>query len=185
MRYAFSSIELILSRIIISIALLSIPSIIQISYKSINNILLSEAITTSYTKISNIISHPWNNAINPALTQPIYHSDELPSNSLTQRHISQIKPNNINSDKSSINGFSGDNGKLIANALNLLNLDYKIDLKFIDGFELNDIIATSPSDSIQITITTKANNQPIILKSYSYNIGEPLIESLVIPPPQP
>ena len=99
MRYAFSSIELILSIIIISIALLSIPSIIQISYKSINNILLSEAITTSYTKISNIISHPWNNAINPALAQPIYHSDELPSNSLTQRHISQIKPNNINSDK--------------------------------------------------------------------------------------
>ena len=96
-----------------------------------------------------------------------------------------IEFNNINSDKSSINGFSGDNGKLIANALNLLNLDYKIDLKFIDGFELNDIIATSPSDSIQITITTKANNQPIILKSYSYNIGEPLIESLVIPPPQP
>ncbi|WP_141080810.1 hypothetical protein [Campylobacter lanienae] len=185
MRYAFSSIELILSIIIISIALSSIPSIIQISYRSINNILLSEAITASYTKISNIISHPWNNAINPALAQPIYHSDELPLNSLTQRHISQIMPNNINSDKSSINGFSGDSGELIANAMNLLNLDYKIDLKFIDGFELNDIVATSPSDSIQITITTKANNQPIILKSYSYNIGEPLIESLVIPPPQP
>ncbi len=185
MRYAFSSIELILSIIIISIALSSLPAILQSSYKSSMDIILSEAITSSYTKLLNIMTHPWNDSISPALAQPIYHSNEIPSNSLTSRHISNILPNSINMAKNSINGFNQDSKELKAgiNSKNLLNLDYKISVGFIDGFRLNNTIKYTPSDTVQITITTKANNQPIILKAYSYNIGEPLIKSLIIPAP--
>ena len=84
--------------------------------------------------------------------------------------------------KNSINGFNQDSKELKAgiNSKNLLNLDYKISVGFIDGFRLNNTIKSTPSDTVQITITTKANNQPIILKAYSYNIGEPLIKSLII-----
>ena len=127
MRYAFSSIELILSIIIISIALSSLPAILQSSYKSSMDIILSEAITSSYTKLLNIMTHPWNDSISPALAQPIYHSNEIPSNSLTSRHISTILPNSINMAKNSINGFNQDSKEWKAgiNSKNLLNLDYK------------------------------------------------------------
>ncbi|ARR00634.1 hypothetical protein [Campylobacter porcelli] len=176
MRYAFSSIELVISIIIVSIGVYSIPSIIQISHKSASDMILSQAISQSYTKMLNIISHPWSDSIDPALPQPIYHSDTLPLNSLTSRQISQISPNNINNNKNSINGFDGDSGVLKASSKSLLNLDYLIKVKFVD--KPNGI---SSSDAMQISISTKANDQLIILNSYSYNIGEPLIKSLIIP----
>lgn len=185
MRYAFSSIELILSIIIISVALSSLPAILQSGYKSTKDIILSEAISASYTKLLNIMAHSWNDSISPSLAQPIYHSDKLPLNSLTSRDITQIIPNSINSAKNSINGFNNDSGELKAgvSSKNMLNLNYDIRVGFIDGFELDSSIKSTPSDTIQIAITTKANNQPVILRSYSYNIGEPLIKSLIIQAP--
>lgn len=185
MRYAFSSLELILSIIIVAIALSSLPSILQISVKSINDAILSEAVTASYTKLSNIIAHPWNDAISPSLTQPIYYSSELPLNSLTSRVISKITPNKINTDKNSINGFNGDNGLLKpgVDSKNLLNLEYAISVGFINDFKFTTNTTNNPTDAIAIKLTTKANTKPIILYSYSYNIGEPLIRSLIIPSP--
>lgn len=185
MRYAFSSLELILSIIIVAIALSSLPSILQISVKSINDTILSEAVTASYTKLSNIIAHPWNDAISPSLAQPIYYSSELPLNSLTSRVISKITPNKINTAKNSINGFNGDSGLLKpgVDSKNLLNLEYAIDVGFINDFKFTTNTTNNPTDTIAIKLTTKANTKPIILYSYSYNIGEPLIRSLIIPSP--
>lgn len=185
MRYAFSSLELILSIIIVAIALSSLPSILQISVKSINDAILSEAVTASYTKLSNIIAHPWNDAISPNLAQPIYYSSELPLNSLTSRVISKITPNKINTAKNSINGFNGDSGLLKpgVDSKNLLNLEYAIDVGFINDFKFTTNTTNNPTDAIAIKLTTKANTKPIILYSYSYNIGEPLIRSLIIPSP--
>lgn len=185
MRYAFSSLELILSIIIVAIALSSLPSILQISVKSINDAILSEAVTASYTKLSNIITHPWNDAISPSLAQPIYYSSELPLNSLTSRVISKITPNKINTAKNSINGFNGDNGLLKpgADSKNLLNLEYAIDVGFISDFKFATNTTNNPTDAIAIKLTTKANTKPIVLYAYSYNIGEPLIRSLIIPSP--
>lgn len=185
MRYAFSSLELILSIIIVAIALSSLPSILQISVKSINDTILSEAVTASYTKLSNIIAHPWNDAISPSLAQPIYYSSELPLNSLTSRVISKITPNKINTAKNSINGFNGDSGLLKpgVDSKNLLNLEYAIDVGFINDFKFTTNTTNNPTDAIAIKLTTKANTKPIILYSYSYNIGEPLIRSLIIPSP--
>ena len=185
MRYAFSSLELILSIIIVAIALSSLPSILQISVKSINDAILSEAVTASYTKLSNIIAHPWNDAISPSLAQPIYHSSELPLNSLTSRVISKITPNKINTAKNSINGFNGDSGLLKPgiDSKNLLNLEYAINVGFINDFKFTTNTTNNPTDAIAIKLTTKANTKPIILYSYSYNIGEPLIRSLIIPSP--
>lgn len=185
MRYAFSSLELILSIIIVAIALSSLPSILQISVKSINDAILSEAITASYTKLSNIIAHPWNDAISPSLAQPIYYSSELPLNSLTSRVISKITPNKINTAKNSINGFNGDSGLLKpgVDSKNLLNLEYAISVGFINDFKFTTNTTNNPTDAIAIKLTTKANTKPIILYSYSYNIGEPLIRSLIIPSP--
>lgn len=185
MRYAFSSLELILSIIIVAIALSSLPSILQISVKSINDAILSEAVTASYTKLSNIIAHPWNDAISPSLAQPIYYSSELPLNSLTSRVISKITPNKINTAKNSINGFNGDSGLLKpgVDSKNLLNLEYAIDVGFINDFKFTTNTTNNPTDAIAIKLTTKANTKPIILYSYSYNIGEPLIRSLIIPSP--
>lgn len=185
MRYAFSSLELILSIIIVAIALSSLPSILQISVKSINDAILSEAVTASYTKLSNIIAHPWNDAISPSLAQPIYYSSELPLNSLTSRVISKITPNKINTAKNSINGFNGDSGLLKpgVDSKNLLNLEYAINVGFINDFKFTTNTTNNPTDAIAIKLTTKANTKPIILYSYSYNIGEPLIRSLIIPSP--
>lgn len=185
MRYAFSSLELILSIIIVAIALSSLPSILQISVKSINDAILSEAVTASYTKLSNIIAHPWNDAISPNLAQPIYYSSELPLNSLTSRVISKITPNKINTAKNSINGFNGDSGLLKpgVDSKNLLNLEYAINVGFINDFKFTTNTTNNPTDAIAIKLTTKANTKPIILYSYSYNIGEPLIRSLIIPSP--
>lgn len=185
MRYAFSSLELILSIIIVAIALSSLPSILQISVKSINDAILSEAVTASYTKLSNIIAHPWNDAISPSLAQPIYYSSELPLNSLTSRVISKITPNKINTAKNSINGFNGDSGLLKpgVDSKNLLNLEYAISVGFINDFKFTTNTTNNPTDAIVIKLTTKANTKPIILYSYSYNIGEPLIRSLIIPSP--
>ena len=185
MRYAFSSLELILSIIIVAIALSSLPSILQISVKSINDAILSEAVTASYTKLSNIIAHPWNDAISPSLAQPIYYSSELPLNSLTSRVISKITPNKINTAKNSINGFNGDSGLLKpgVDSKNLLNLEYAISVGFINDFKFTTNTTNNPTDTIAIKLTTKANTKPIILYSYSYNIGEPLIRSLIIPSP--
>ena len=185
MRYAFSSLELILSIIIVAIALSSLPSILQISVKSTNDAILSEAVTASYTKLSNIIAHPWNDAISPSLAQPIYYSSELPLNSLTSRVISKITPNKINTAKNSINGFNGDSGILKpgVDSKNLLNLEYAIDVGFISDFKFTTNTTNNPTDAITIKLTTKANTKPIILYSYSYNIGEPLIRSLIIPSP--
>ncbi|MBR2148747.1 MAG: hypothetical protein IKK31_01030 [Campylobacter sp.] len=185
MRYAFSSLELILSIIIVAIALSSLPSILQISVKSINDAILSEAVTASYTKLSNIIAHPWNDAISPSLAQPIYYSSELPLNSLTSRVISKITPNKINTAKNSINGFNGDSGLLKpgVDSKNLLNLEYAISVGFINDFKFTTNTTNNPTDAIAIKLTTKANTKPIILYSYSYNIGEPLIRSLIIPSP--
>lgn len=185
MRYAFSSLELILSIIIVAIALSSLPSILQISVKSINDAILSEAVTASYTKLSNIIAHPWNDAISPSLAQPIYYSSELPLNSLTSRVISKITPNKINTSKNSINGFNGDSGLLKpgVDSKNLLNLEYAIDVGFINDFKFTTNTTNNPNDAIAIKLTTKANTKPIILYGYSYNIGEPLIRSLIIPSP--
>lgn len=185
MRYAFSSLELILSIIIVAIALSSLPSILQISVKSINDAILSEAVTASYTKLSNIVAHPWNDAISPSLAQPIYYSSELPLNSLTSRVISKITPNKINTAKNSINGFNGDSGLLKpgVDSKNLLNLEYAINVGFIDDFKFATNTTNNPTDAIAIKLTTKANTKPIILYSYSYNIGEPLIRSLIIPSP--
>lgn len=185
MRYAFSSLELILSIIIVAIALSSLPSILQISVKSINDAILSEAVTASYTKLSNIIAHPWNDAISPSLAQPIYYSSELPLNSITSRVISKITPNKINTAKNSINGFNGDSGLLKpgVDSKNLLNLEYAIDVGFINDFKFTTNTTNNPTDAIVIKLTTKANTKPIILYSYSYNIGEPLIRSLIIPSP--
>lgn len=185
MRYAFSSLELILSIIIVAIALSSLPSILQISVKSINDAILSEAVTASYTKLSNIIAHPWNDAISPSLAQPIYYSSELPLNSLTSRVISKITPNKINTAKNSINGFNGDSGLLKpgVDSKNLLNLEYAISVGFINDFKFTTNTTNNPTDAIAIKLTTKANAKPIILYSYSYNIGEPLIRSLIIPSP--
>ncbi|WP_299042802.1 hypothetical protein [uncultured Campylobacter sp.] len=185
MRYAFSSLELILSIIIVAIALSSLPSILQISVKSINDAILSEAVTASYTKLSNIIAHPWNDAISPSLAQPIYYSSELPLNSITSRVISKITPNKINTAKNSINGFNGDSGLLKpgVDSKNLLNLEYAIDVGFINDFKFTTNTTNNPTDAIAIKLTTKANTKPIILYSYSYNIGEPLIRSLIIPSP--
>lgn len=185
MRYAFSSLELILSIIIVAIALSSLPSILQISVKSINDAILSEAVTASYTKLSNIIAHPWNDAISPSLAQPIYYSSELPLNSLTSRVISKITPNKINTAKNSINGFNGDSGLLKpgVDSKNLLNLEYAINVGFINDFKFTKNTTNNPTDAIAIKLTTKANTKPIILYSYSYNIGEPLIRSLIIPSP--
>ncbi|MEE3693666.1 hypothetical protein V2I21_00760 [Campylobacter sp. CLAX-22107-21] len=185
MRYAFSSLELILSIIIVAIALSSLPSILQISVKSTNDAILSEAVTASYTKLSNIIAHPWNDAISPSLAQPIYYSSELPLNSLTSRVISKITPNKINTAKNSINGFNGDSGLLKpgVNSKNLLNLEYAISVGFINNFKFTTNTTNNPTDAIAIKLTTKANTKPIILYSYSYNIGEPLIRSLIIPSP--
>ena len=185
MRYAFSSLELILSIIIVAIALSSLPSILQISVKSTNDAILSEAVTASYTKLSNIIAHPWNDAISPSLAQPIYYSSELPLNSLTSRVISKITPNKINTAKNSINGFNGDSGLLKpgVDSKNLLNLEYAISVGFINNFKFTTNTTNNPTDAIAIKLTTKANTKPIILYSYSYNIGEPLIRSLIIPSP--
>lgn len=185
MRYAFSSLELILSIIIVAIALSSLPSILQISVKSINDAILSEAVTASYTKLSNIIAHPWNDAISPSLAQPIYYSSELPLNSLTSRVISKITPNKINTAKNSINGFNGDSGLLKpgVDSKNLLNLEYAISVGFINDFKFTTNTTNNPTDAIAIKLTTKANTKPIILYSYSYNIGEQLIRSLIIPSP--
>lgn len=185
MRYAFSSLELILSIIIVAIALSSLPSILQISVKSTNDAILSEAVTASYTKLSNIIAHPWNDAISPSLAQPIYYSSELPLNSLTSRVISKITPNKINTAKNSINGFNGDSGLLKpgVDSKNLLNLEYAINVGFINNFKFTTNTTNNPTDAIAIKLTTKANTKPIILYSYSYNIGEPLIRSLIIPSP--
>ena len=185
MRYAFSSLELILSIIIVAIALSSLPSILQISVKSINDAILSEAVTASYTKLSNIIAHPWNDAISPSLAQPIYYSSELPLNSLTSRVISKITPNKINTAKNSINGFNGDSGLLKpgVDSKNLLNLEYAISVGFINDFKFTTNTTNNPTDAIAIKLTTKANTKPIILYSYSYNIVEPLIRSLIIPSP--
>lgn len=185
MRYAFSSLELILSIIIVAIALSSLPSILQISVKSINDTILSEAVTASYTKLSNIVAHPWNDAISPSLAQPIYYSNELPLNSLTSRVISKITPNKINTAKNSINGFNGDSGLLKpgVDSKNLLNLEYAISVGFINDFKFTTNTTNNPTDAIAIKLTTKANTKPIILYSYSYNIGEPLIRSLIIPSP--
>lgn len=185
MRYAFSSLELILSIIIVAIALPSLPSILQISVKSTNDAILSEAVTASYTKLSNIIAHPWNDAISPSLAQPIYYSSELPLNSLTSRVISKITPNKINTAKNSINGFNGDSGILKpgADSKNLLNLEYAISVGFINDFKFTTNTTNNPTDAIAIKLTTKANTKPIILYSYSYNIGEPLIRSLIISSP--
>ncbi|WP_086295918.1 hypothetical protein [Campylobacter devanensis] len=185
MRYAFSSLELILSIIIVAIALSSLPSILQISVKSTNDAILSEAVTASYTKLSNIIAHPWNDAISPSLAQPIYYSSELPLNSLTSRVISKITPNKINTAKNSINGFNGDSGLLKpgVDSKNLLNLEYAISVGFINNFKFTTNTTNNPTDAIAINLTTKANTKPIILYSYSYNIGEPLIRSLIIPSP--
>ncbi|MBR2164542.1 MAG: hypothetical protein IJ953_06720 [Campylobacter sp.] len=185
MRYAFSSLELILSIIIVAIALSSLPSILQISVKSINDTILSEAVTASYTKLSNIVAHPWNDAISPSLAQPIYYSSELPLNSLTSRVISKITPNKINTAKNSINGFNGDSGLLKpgVDSKNLLNLEYAISVGFINDFKFTTNTTNNPTDAIVIKLTTKANTKPIILYSYSYNIGEPLIRSLIIPSP--
>ncbi|ARQ99155.1 prepilin-type N-terminal cleavage/methylation domain-containing protein [Campylobacter devanensis] len=185
MRYAFSSLELILSIIIVAIALSSLPSILQISVKSTNDAILSEAVTASYTKLSNIIAHPWNDAISPSLAQPIYYSSELPLNSLTSRVISKITPNKINTAKNSINGFNGDSGLLKpgVDSKNLLNLEYAISVGFINDFKFTTNTTKNPADAIAIKLTTKANTKPIIFYSYSYNIGEPLIRSLIIPSP--
>lgn len=185
MRYAFSSLELILSIIIVAIALSSLPSILQISVKSINDAILSEAVTASYTKLSNIIAHPWNDAISPSLAQPIYYSSELPLNSITSRVISKITPNKINTAQNSINGFNGDSGLLKpgVDSKNLLNLEYAISVGFINDFKFTTNTTNNPTDAIAIKLTTKANTKPIILYSYSYNIGEPLIRSLIIPSP--
>ncbi|WP_086241272.1 hypothetical protein [Campylobacter devanensis] len=185
MRYAFSSLELILSIIIVAIALSSLPSILQISVKSTNDAILSEAVTASYTKLSNIIAHPWNDAISPSLAQPIYYSSELPLNSLTSRVISKITPNKINTAKNSINGFNGDSGLLKpgVDSKNLLNLEYAISVGFINNFKFTTNTTNNPADAIAIKLTTKANTKPIIFYSYSYNIGEPLIRSLIIPSP--
>ncbi len=58
-RYAFTMIELIFAIVVISIAVISLPMMIQTSTKGIENNLVQEAIFASSAKLNEIISYPW------------------------------------------------------------------------------------------------------------------------------
>jgi len=58
-RYAFSLIELIFAIVVISIAVISLPMMIQTTSKGIQGNLTQEAIFASSTKLNEIISYPW------------------------------------------------------------------------------------------------------------------------------
>jgi len=58
-RYAFTMIELIFAIVVISIAVISLPMMIQTSTKGIESNLVQEAIFASSAKLKEIISYPW------------------------------------------------------------------------------------------------------------------------------
>lgn len=58
-RYAFTMIELIFAIVVISIAVISLPMMIQTSTKGIEGNLVQEAIFASSAKLNEIISYPW------------------------------------------------------------------------------------------------------------------------------
>ena len=65
-RYAFTMIELIFAIVVISIAVVSLPMMIQTSTKGIEGNLIQEAIFASSAKLNEIISYPWDDNSMPS-----------------------------------------------------------------------------------------------------------------------
>lgn len=64
MKHAFTVLELILVIVIVGISAAAVPALVMSSTKINEAVLLQEAITSSKTKLSQILLYPWNSALN-------------------------------------------------------------------------------------------------------------------------
>ncbi|EAH8299266.1 type II secretion system protein [Campylobacter fetus] len=207
MKHAFTVLELILVIVIVGISAAAVPALVMSSTKTNEAVLLQEAITSSKTKLSQILLYPWNSALNQSNSNtssfPILKTDPAKSrpglNSFyNKRDITRLKDDGtteeVNAEivgtaakKEGINQFDQDKGSIELKGdlnvrKNILKLDYKVEVGYIDI--QNGILTSSTTNKINIkdailveiqTTTTLSDKKNVVMRAYSFNIGTPKI----------
>ncbi|OCR85878.1 type II secretion system protein [Campylobacter fetus] len=158
MKHAFTVLELILVIVIVGISAAAVPALVISSTKTSETILLQEAITSSKTKLSQILLYPWNSALVGSGTFPIIQTSDTPDITKSRKGLEsfyspraitrqntdgtgeeQVKAAPIeNTKKEGINQFDQDKGsiKLTGDTFNdrknILKLDYKVEVGYVD-----------------------------------------------------
>ncbi|WP_419249863.1 type II secretion system protein [Campylobacter fetus] len=207
MKHAFTVLELILVIVIVGISAAAVPALVMSSTKTNEAVLLQEAITSSKTKLSQILLYPWNSALNQSNSNtssfPILKTDPAKSrpglNSFyNKKDITRLKDDGtteeVNAEivgtaakKEGINQFDQDKGSIELKGdlnvrKNILKLDYKVEVGYIDI--QNGILTSSTTNKINIkdailveiqTTTTLSDKKNVVMRAYSFNIGTPKI----------
>jgi len=181
---AFTLIELIFSIVIISIAVISMPTITQVSSKGIENSLVQEAIFTASTELSQAQSYYWDeNSVESANTLArVINLNNNDCNSVTKLrpgHINQPKHrrclnNNTTPLLNAAGGTINDLNDLSHNQASIFDLAFSADA---DGYKQDynsTFIITYPQAGVKKITSTIVSNNNIIssLSAYSCNIGE-------------
>ncbi|ABK82424.1 type II secretion system protein [Campylobacter fetus] len=161
MKHAFTVLELILVIVIVGISTAAVPALVMSSTKTNEAVLLQEAITSSKTKLSQILLYPWNSALNQSNSNtssfPILKTSSVDNlaekrpglNSFyNKRDITRLKDDGtteeVNAEivgtaakKEGINQFDQDKGSIdISNPKfnerkNILKLDYTVTVSYL------------------------------------------------------
>lgn len=161
MKHAFTVLELILVIVIVGISAAAVPALVMSSTKTNEAVLLQEAITSSKTKLSQILLYPWNSALNQSNSNtssfPILKTSSVDNlaksrpglNSFyNKRDITRLKDDGtteeVNAEivgtaakKEGINQFDQDKGSIdISNPKfnerkNILKLDYTVTVSYL------------------------------------------------------
>ncbi len=184
---AFTMIELIFAIVIVGISVLSLPMMMQINSKGIENNIIQEAIFATSARLNYVLSNQWDpNSLENAIVKVIPTSaTDCSKDGGKQRegHVNRFCLNSgYNSSSPSIGTVGtyslggqrvSDNSLLEGGAINSSGYknDYKIDVdvSFSDFGEIN----ASDKNIKEIIVTAKnTNGDLVVLKSYSANIGE-------------
>lgn len=192
---AFTLIELIFAIVVISITVISLPTMNSVISKGIEGNLVQESIFAASTKLNEITTAHWDdNSLEPndanGFARVIDTTGSLCTNNLMPGHINQTlhrrclddnttRPSdNINSNASisSLGDYVGSQTFFTANlsdASGYKNTDLNITTAIDRNITFN---GTTNANMKCMTITVSKNSTPstalIVLKTYSANIGE-------------
>ncbi|OHE12475.1 MAG: hypothetical protein A2525_09435 [Sulfurimonas sp. RIFOXYD12_FULL_36_11] len=185
-RFAFTLIELIFAIVVMSIAVMSLPMMTQITSKGIENNIVQEAIFAASAELTGATSYYWDERsmedINVSRLERVVDVDGDCNSSSRQRpgHINRMC---LDSNNSSGVNYTTDSNSSIPNLNSNIHesqLVFTDDIKEAAGYKNNYYSTVTVSNGfsdndikkITITITNSDGNIITSLSTYSANIGE-------------
>ena len=189
-RFAFTMIELIFAIVIISIAVVSLPMMIQITSRGIESSLVQEAIFAASAELTGATSYYWdkNSMYDSNLSKysrVIDINDDCDSNASNQRyrlrvgHIAQpyhrrcLEDSAIDPADTSDAIFPNLNNAVTTGYLDIFDNTNPEAAGYKNTYTRNvDVVRTGYTKKITVTVKNSSGNIITSLNTYSANIGE-------------